>query len=153
MAVARIAAVFFALLSVELSAQPAPQGSVTVQVTDRSGAVVPGARIEVDPSFSKPGSVFSTDSQGQAALELSEGSHVLSVVAPGFAKWMRSMNVQSGGGQVVTARLELEWAESGGPIVASPPDIPLGRPEPVFLLPRPMLVLDPLPLRGVKRRW
>jgi hypothetical protein len=153
MAAPRIAAVLLAVLCAELSAQSAPQGSLTIQVSDRTGAVIPGARIEIDPSFSKPGILFSTNSQGQSTLDLSEGSHVLSVTAQGFKKWMRSINVQSGSSRMVLAKLEV--GEVISPTVADnhPLDIPLGQPEPAFLPLQPLLNLDPLSLKGAKRPW
>jgi hypothetical protein len=89
MACVRIAAVVIALLlsvelsPVELSAKPAPHGSVTILVTDRSGGVVPGARIEIDRSSSVLGSILKTDSQGRAVLDLPQGGHVLSITCQG----------------------------------------------------------------------
>jgi Carboxypeptidase regulatory-like domain len=158
MAAARIAAVAVALLavalpSVQLSAQPTPQGTLTIQVTDITGAVIPGARLEIDPSPSKPESALTTDNQGRVALDLPGGAHKLSVSAPGFNYWTREIDVQSGGGQLVTAKLDIAEAESGGPIFASQPDVPLGAPEPVFIPLQPLLNLDPLPSRQAKKRW
>jgi Carboxypeptidase regulatory-like domain len=154
MAAARVAAVFVALICVELSAQPAPQGNVTIQVTDRSGAVVPGARIEIDHSPSKPGSVLTTDSQGRAALDLTIGVHTLSITFPPFRKWSRQIDIQNGVSQFVDAQLDssgviIDWvtvsSNASGP--------PLLRPEPAFLPTQPLVNLAPRPLRSAKRRW
>ena len=138
MAAARFAAVFVALLSIELSSQPAPQKNLTIQVTDITGAVIPGARIEIDPSSSRPRPILKTDGQGRAVVDLPAGTHTLSITAPGFKRWTRrEVDAQGNGGQPVTARLEL--AEVGGlQIDSSPPDIPLGLPEPIYLPLRPL---------------
>jgi hypothetical protein len=160
MACVRIAAVVIALLlsvelsAVELSAQPAPRGNVTIQVTDTTGAVIPGARIEVDPSPSKPGSVFETDSQGRAALDLPKGAHVLSITFLGFKRWTRQIDVQGGVSQIVDAKLEV--AGTDDPIYVfnwAPYEFSVSSPEPVFLPLQPLLNLDPLPVRKAKRHW
>jgi hypothetical protein len=155
MACVRIAAeVIFAFLSVELSAQRASQGKVTIQVTEIAGVVTQGARIEIDPSPSKPESVFETDSQGRVVLDLPAGVHVLSITFPLFKRWTRQIDVQSGVSQMVDAKLGsggtiIDWVTAG----PSPSVWPLGTPEPVFLPTRPMQVLDPLPTRKAKRHW
>jgi hypothetical protein len=152
-ACAPIVAVFVALLSAELSAQPTTQGNLTIQVTDITGAVIPGARIEIDPSASKPGPVLKTDSQGQAVLGLPVGAHTLSITAPGFEKWLRKIEVQSGSRQMLTAKLNIGMVVSGPPIVELLPDLPLAFPEPIFLPLQPLLNLEPLPSRHARKRW
>ncbi|MGO9323101.1 MAG: carboxypeptidase-like regulatory domain-containing protein [Terracidiphilus sp.] len=107
MAAARIAAVFVALLSIELSAQPAPQGNLTIQVTDPAGVVVPGARVQIDPSPFRHRSVLKTDGRGQAVLAVPAGAYTLVITCPGFKRWTREIDVQSGGSQTVVAKLEI----------------------------------------------
>jgi Carboxypeptidase regulatory-like domain len=158
MAAARIAAVALlaiALLSVQLSAQPAPQESVTVQVTDITGAVIPGASIEIDPSPSRAGTVLTTDSHGQTEFDLPAGVHAVSIAARGFSKLSRRIDVQGGVGQtvIVTAKLEIAVDDYPCMVCYSVPEIPLGRPEPVFLSLEPLLNLNPLPFKSAKRRW
>jgi len=104
MASARIAAVFLALLCAELSAQPAPQGSVTVQVTDWTGAVIPGARVQVDPLPSKPESFLQTDAHGQAVLNLPAGAHTLSINAPAFDTTILKIDLTGGAGNRLWSR-------------------------------------------------
>jgi hypothetical protein len=154
MACVRIAAVVIAvLLSVELSAQPGPQGNVTVRVTDITGAAIPGARIEIDPWPSKSGSVLTTDSQGRAVLDLPAGVHVLSITFPAFKQWTRQIDVRGGAGQTVAAKLDVGGTNDPEVTSETPFDFPLGEPEQVFIPLRPLLNFDPLPLRKAKRRW
>jgi len=103
----RIAAVFVALLSIELSAQPAPQGSVAVQVTDPAGVVVPGARVRIDPWPSRHPPVLKTDSRGQFVLALPARAYTLSITCPGFKRWTREIDIQGGGNQTVVAKLQI----------------------------------------------
>ncbi len=151
MAAARIAAVFVALLCVEVCAQPAPQGSVTVQVTDRTGAVIPGARIEIDASSSKPRPFLKTDGQGQAVLNLPAGAHTLSITFPAFKRWTQQIDVQSGINQMVAVKLDL--ATEGFVTVEAISDMPPpNSPETVFLPLKPLPNLNPLPSKSAKRR-
>lgn len=160
MAAARIAAVFVALICLGLSAQLAPQGNVIIQVTDITGAIIPGAsmEIEIDHSPYKPESFLKADGRGQVVLNLPAGSHVLSITAQWFKTWLGSIDVQSGS-QVVTAQLELDPAESGTRVMEEPyfrydPDLQTkpARFE-ILIAPRPLLNLDPLPLKSARRRW
>src|ERR1039458_3839076 len=125
MAHVRIAALAVALLSVELSAQPAAQGHLTIQVTDTTGAVIQGARIEIDQSLPMPGPVLTTDGKGRAVLDLPVGVHTLSIAVPNFKQWTRHIDLQSGISQLVNAKLEI--AVVGDPVIVefSDPDLPL----------------------------
>ena len=152
MTAGHIAAVFVALFCVELYAQPAPQGNVTVQVTDMTGAVIPGARIQVDPSLHTPGSVLATDNLGQAILDLPDGAYSLSVSALGFNKTILKIDVKGGAGQSIMAALKI-FSYSGPTVVVEGPETPMETPEPVFIPLQPLLNLGPLPLKNVKRRW
>ncbi|MGO9797744.1 MAG: carboxypeptidase-like regulatory domain-containing protein [Terracidiphilus sp.] len=155
MACIRIAVVVISLfLSFELSAQPAPQGNVTVQVTDRSGALVPGARIEIDLSASSPNCISKTDSQGRARFDLPTGAHTLSIAARGFKTWTRQIDVQSGTSQPIMATMEV--AGSDDPILVvnwAPYELSVSSPEPICLPVQPLLNLDPLPTHKAKRHW
>ena len=138
------------LSSVELFAQPAPQGNVTIQVKDFTGAVIPGARIEVDRSSSKPGAIFKTDSEGRAVLDLPAGAHILSITYPAFKQWTRQIEVQGGVNLALDAKLDI--ADIGDAIVETAPVIPPPRsPEPIFLPLQPLFNFDPRPLQSTKR--
>jgi hypothetical protein len=161
MAAARIAAVavallVVALLSVQLSAQPAPQGKVNIQAQVICGGAIQGARIEVDPSLSEPGPVQDTDSQGRAVLVLPIGVHTVSITFKGLEPWTRQIDVRGGENPPVAATLHY----GGGTIVdcvilgpSSSPLIPLGEPDPSFLPLQPLSNFDPLPSRQAKKRW
>lgn len=133
-------------------ARPEP-GRLSIHVTDRTGAFVPGACIEVDSPLPAPESLLETDGQGQASLELPAGSYKLSIAARAFAEWNKQIDVQGGQGQTIRATLEV--APFGGPVVVANflPDLPLGSPEQVFLPFQSAENLAPLPSRRAKRRW
>ena len=140
--------------SVELSAQPAPQGSVNIQATVYCGDVLPGARIEVDPSPSKPGSVQETDRYGQAVLVLPIGVHTLSITFKGLEPWNGQIDVQGGQNPPVDATLSYRGTIVDCVTITSvSADFSLLTPEPVFISLRPLLDLAPLPMRSAKRRW
>jgi len=148
MAAVRTAAVFLLALAPVIRAQQNPKSIVAIQVTDTTGAVIPGAQIEVDPSPSQPGPTVKTDSEGQAVIDLSAGTHTLSIAAPGFKKWVLGLDVRGAPSQKVAVQLQI--ADIGGPtLVEQLPDlsVSLGVPEPVFIEPRPLLILEPLPTR------
>ncbi len=152
MVAARITAVFLALICVEVCAQPTPQGSVTVQVTDRTGAVIPGASIEIDASSSKPKPFLKTDGQGQTVLNLPSGAHTLSITFPAFKRLTQQIEVQSGTNQMVAVKLDV--ATGGFVTVEAISDMPPpNSPETVFLPLQPLFNLDPLPSKRAKRRW
>ena len=154
MATARFAAVVIAFLSLELFAQHAPQGIVTIQVTDATGAVIPGARIEIDPSSPGPGRVLKADSEGQAVLDLSPGVYALSVAGLGFKNWTRQIDMRSGLSQLIAAKLDVaSTGEPGRVFDWAPYQFSPISPEPILLALQPLLNLDPLPLRHAKRRW
>lgn len=110
MAAARIAAtLLLAALSSGLIAQEPAQSYVTVRVTDATGAVIPGAWVNIGSSNLKPDISAKTDSVGIADFEAAPGSYIISVSAPGFVRW--SKNIVLGGDSsqsiVVTATLTL----------------------------------------------
>jgi hypothetical protein len=141
-------------VTVESTGAPKPaQGRIDVLVTDTTGAVFPGARVEVDPLLPMPGPVLKADSKGRASLDLPGGIHALTVTGPGFYPWTDQIDVSGATNQIIEAVLQAE--PICDPVVVSwfAPDMPLGIPEPVFLPARPMLNLDPLPARLAKKRW
>jgi hypothetical protein len=153
MVAARIAAVFLAAFLPIAGGQQPAQTQLTVQVVDATGAVIPGARVEIGLPGPQPVTVLRTDARGQAAFDLPAGSHTLGIAAQGFKTWTGQIEVQNGPDQSITVKLDV--ASSGcSPCVVAVilPDIPLERPEPVFLLLQPVSSLAPLPSRRAKRR-
>jgi hypothetical protein len=136
MAAAQIAAAVLAFLPAALIAQETPLGHLTIQVTDLSGAVVPGARIEIDPSPSHHQFALVTDSNGEVIFGLKAGNHVLTVSALGFATWSEKIDIQDASDQQIVAKLRL--ATISGPPLVTPltPEIDVIRPpEPAPLCP------------------
>jgi Carboxypeptidase regulatory-like domain len=85
MARARIAAIAFALCACTALSQQHEMGTLTVNVTDQTGAVIPGARIVA--SEEAAGSLFKAVAgpNGQALIDLDQGNYDLKVQASGFA--------------------------------------------------------------------
>jgi hypothetical protein len=152
MTAGHIAAVFVALLCVELSAQPAPQGNVTIQVTDITGAVIPGASIEIDHSTSNSRPIQETDRQGKAVLVLPIGIHTLSTTFPAFRRQTQQIDVRGGNNPPVVVALEV--ASGDFVTVEATSDMPPSdSPVTVFLPLEPVLNFNPLPLKSGKRHW
>jgi len=154
----RIAVVVIAILlpvelsSVDLCAQPAPQGNVAIQVTTFAGALIHGAQIGIGSGPSDIQIVAKTDGNGKASFDIAPGNYVLSVTTSAFEPWTREIDVRSGASQIVHATLEL--TTYGDPMIFSGvDDIPLHEPEPAFIPAQPLLNFGPLPIRSAKRRW
>ena len=145
MLIARNAAITLALLSATLVAQQAPTAHLTIKVTDRTGAVIPGARIQIDRTSWQSKIAATTDPNGQASIDLPQGNHAIAISAQGFETSTRQFDVQQGSGQSIVAVLEIGQV-SGPPIVAPWPDFPLERPPFTTFIPlRPLQNLAPLP--------
>ncbi len=162
----RIAAVVIALLLsvelslVELSAQPVPQENVTIRVTDTTGAVIPGARIEFAPSSSGMQHFVIANGWGEATIQLPTGSHLLRISSIGFMPLLSRVDVQENSNEVETVALRIDGRGTGYPGPTGWlefPDLSEFQPKSVrsdILIPlHPLLNLDPLPLRSAKRRW
>ncbi|MGA2571969.1 MAG: carboxypeptidase-like regulatory domain-containing protein [Terracidiphilus sp.] len=134
------------------AAQPA-QGRIAVRVAGVTGAVVPGARIEVDPSLTMPGPILKTDSRGYASFDLPEGIHTFTITEPGFYPWTHQINVPNKAGRTIEAVLQVAPICDGVTVTIQPPDIPFGVPPPILLPLQPLLNFDPLPPQRVKTRW
>jgi TonB-dependent receptor len=96
------------LLSKPLQAQTPAQGgkgAITGRVTDRSGGVLQGAQISVEPV----GLTAASDVQGQFFInDLDSGSYTLTVTYVGFAKLTQTVNVAPGQTASVEAKLSLQ---------------------------------------------
>jgi hypothetical protein len=152
MAAARIAAVFLTAILPLTSAQQPSESQLTVQVVDRTGAFVSGARIAINPLPASSRSFLAANSQGLATIGLPSGRYTLSIAASGFADWTRQVEVQSGADRTITATLEV--VSGGDPVIVDSyaPDIPCGTPEPVFIPLQPVSNLAPLPSHGSQKR-
>ena len=81
------------------------KGAITGRVTDRSGGVLQGAQISVEPA----GLTAVSDVQGQFFInDLDAGSYTLAVTYVGFAKFTQTVNVARGQTASVEAKLGLQ---------------------------------------------
>lgn len=101
----------FLLLSIPTQAQtertPAQggKGAITGRVTDRSGGVLQGAQISVEPV----GLTAVSDVQGQFFInDLDLGSYTITVTYVGFAKFTQTVNVVAGQAASVEVKLSLQ---------------------------------------------
>jgi len=157
MAASRIAGLFAAaLLSLQLSAQQAPQAKITIQVVDPTGAVVRGARIEIDPPSGAVPNFAKADGSGEVVLNLPAGKHVLRISSSGFRTSVQPVSIEGDSDRTVKVTLQFGAMGPGysGPCcwfyaleawnrvesVQLPDTMPL----------RPVANLAPLPSRPIK---
>lgn len=149
MAAARIAAILGVILSVPLAAQPNSQCRLGVQVQDGTGAVIPGAQIEVSPSTSGPAE---SDGTGRACFDLPAGSYTISV----SSKWFKNLRithvpVSDSQDQLIVATLQVRG--SGPECCSRFIEIDIQRDYLTIEIPdQPLRTLEPLPSRRWKRR-
>jgi hypothetical protein len=93
-----------------------------------------------------------TDDRGRASSDLPGGIHTIVVTEPGFEKWTHRIEVPNAVGRTVEAMLRVK-ALCDVVLFNPSPDIRLGVPEPVFILLQPLLNLNALPSRPMKKRW
>lgn len=123
-----IAALTVAILSTSLTAQQPKQVPITIKVTDQTGAVLGGAAVRIDDSFAKSAPRVDTDYSGLAVVDLTPGSHLISISARGFANWAIQFDVQEGANQPIEATLRFgPQIVECGPCVVADPVIPLDR--------------------------
>lgn len=109
------------LLSKPIQAQTPAQGgkgAITGRVTDRSGGVLQGAQISVEPV----GLTAASDVQGQFFInDIDSGSYTLTVTYVGFAKFTQTVNVAPGQTASVEAKLSLQSANQEVLVTAERP--------------------------------
>ena len=140
---ARIAVIGVVVCALHLGAQQVAKGNLTIRVTDQTGAVVPGARIEIDLAKSEADSVLRTDNQGEFTCDLSAGPHTISVFSPDFFRWKTQINIQGKTDQRLAATLEVAFY-SGPMVVAIYPSLFPELPKEAILLPTVPLATLPL---------
>jgi hypothetical protein len=152
MACVYIAAITIALCASPVLAQEPAEATLTVTVTDQTGAVIPGARVTAIREDSHDDFRFLTDARGVAVLQLQPGIYNLRVVSQGFAQWAET-------GLDVTGKIEksvvLRVSSYSGPMViadtVSPPvDLPVVEAL-IPLEPVQELVLTPTKLPSHRR--
>jgi Carboxypeptidase regulatory-like domain len=88
MVVARIAAVALALCACAMFAQEPSEATLTVQVKDPSGAVIPRAHVVATDDAKGSRFEATADAAGKALIHLSQGTYDLRVEAAGFKGWI-----------------------------------------------------------------
>ena len=88
--------------------------SLKVRVTDVSGAVVPGAQVEILRGAG--GMKVDTDGNGAAVFNLDPGSYVVRVTSRGFKPWTGKVDIAGSGEQTITASLSIGKSLDGGPV-------------------------------------
>src|ERR1700730_11902170 len=90
------------------------KGSITGTVTDSSHAVLPGARIEIDPADRKA----VTDGQGQFRIsDLPAGTYKVSISYVGFVPEVQSVTVSTG--QIATSDAALKVSSVSDEVIVS----------------------------------
>jgi hypothetical protein len=87
MAVARIAAIALGILPCTILAQQSEMGTVTVTISDQSGAIIPGAHVVASSNATVFCSEAISNGLGEAVLHMYQRGYDLSVKATGFAAY------------------------------------------------------------------
>jgi hypothetical protein len=90
MTVARIAVIALALAVCTAHAQEHAKTTLTVDVTDPIGSVIPDARIMATDQVTGSRLFLDADANGHAVIPLDQGTYKLKVEAPGFEHWEES---------------------------------------------------------------
>jgi predicted amidohydrolase YtcJ len=88
-----------------------------VAVKDISGAVVPGATIEIDPMPCVAETAGTADRRGRVKIAAAPGMHTVVVSYPGFARWSKEIDLRAGRVEPVAAALSP--GQTGGPVVVA----------------------------------
>lgn len=115
MTAARLVAIALITLGTGLSAQQSPPVHLAIRVTDQTGAVIPGAKIQIDAPIDRFHPAATTDAAGKAAIELSLGRHVVNVGAQGFMTSTQNIDPRDYTDRPLTVTLVVE--AYSGPVV------------------------------------
>jgi len=124
MAPVRTVAIVLALCSCSALAQQSVKGTLSVVVTDQTGAWISGARITAIETQTGARFEAIADGNGQAVLHIDQGSYELTVRSTGFKSW-EEKEIKVNAATQRTATLDLEH---GGCLwVYEAPEMPLER--------------------------
>jgi predicted amidohydrolase YtcJ len=104
-----------------LPAQGPAKTQIDVTVREPTGAVVPGAIIQIDNNPCETETAGKTDNQGKALVDIAPGIHAIAIISPGFRRWMKQIEVMNGTKESLIATLQI--ASGGGVEVV--PDVDL----------------------------
>jgi hypothetical protein len=137
---ARVAAIGLAFLCTALAGQQSQQIHFTIKITNSAGYVLSGAGIRVESSSMGIERSVSTDSQGEAAFDLPQGKHLLTISGPGIKTWKEEIDAQPGSDQTISASVDQDNLPRCGPCMGEPgPGIPT---EPYIL--NALILIEPL---------
>jgi hypothetical protein len=88
-----------------LEAQATRDVSLTIQVTDISGAVIRGAHVTLVRGTTKIWVDAKTDENGYARLSVKPGGYRFFVSSPGFFNWDQQVDIGDAGPQKIEAEL------------------------------------------------
>jgi hypothetical protein len=148
---AHIAVIAIALCACPVLAQQPAEGTLTVVVSDQSGARIPAANIAATNEITGARFAATADASGQAVVHLLQGRYELIVGAAGFLSWTeKDVEVAAETGWAFTLAIGL----SSSPVVAADPTIPLERQvlEEIPLIPMQQFV-QPAKLLRRGPRW
>jgi hypothetical protein len=128
MITARIAAIAFAVVSETLAAQQAQPAHISIRVTDVIGDIIPGARIQIDRAPGQTKIDGTTDRNGEAAVDILSGNHVISITCHAFEQLDRKIDVENGSDQNIAAVLRFGYIASPSIVASEEIIIPLGHP-------------------------
>ena len=87
--------------------QAAQQAHLDVTVMDATGAVVPGAIIQIDPTPCLFQTAGTADSLGKAHIDVAPGMHTIAITSQGFTRWTEQIDIKSGTTRPLNARLQV----------------------------------------------
>jgi hypothetical protein len=104
-----------------LGAQTAREVSLTIRVTDVTGAVVPRAHIAlIRDETTKIWVEAETDENGYAGLLVKPGSYRFSVASPGFFDWHEQIDVGDSAAQKIQVKLTVGSCPPGPCVIVGP---------------------------------
>ena|ERR1700741_933626 len=116
----RAVLVWIAIVTGGLSsgAQAARDVPLTIQVTDITGALIPGAHVTLVRGTTKIWVEAKTDENGYAQLSVKPGGYRFFVSSPGFFNWDQQVDIGDAGPQKIEAELRKDPCPRGvGPCV------------------------------------
>jgi hypothetical protein len=103
----------FVLLIPRVDAQKPATASLTVSVTDESGAVIPRATVTIVNEAQQVKATKYTDENGRAALSVDPGSYRCSVSTPGFREWHQQIGIENADSRRIEVKLKVGGCPPG----------------------------------------
>lgn len=123
-----VSLVLFAIVAiggVPLWSQQAATRTVTIRVSDQTGARITGAEVHCVPVSDSTPAKMETDNQGNLSLDLKPGNYTVSVSAQGFKTAMQPVVVAPPAGDVAineVVSVKLQIGDVGSPVPIYPKD-------------------------------